>query len=154
VRLRYAYFVMCTSVVKDDATGEITEVHCTYDPETRGGDAPDGRKVRGTVHWVSAAQAAEIDVRLYDRLFTVERPEDVPDGGDFRDTLNPASYRQQKAFIEPGALALEPGARCQFERLGYFCVDPSVPREGNPVFNRIVPLRDSWAKAAGSPRRP
>jgi glutaminyl-tRNA synthetase len=146
VRLRYAYFVTCTGVVKDDATGEIKEVHCTYDPATRGGDAPDGRRVRGTIHWVSAAAGGEADVRLYDRLFSVERPDHVGEGGDFKDHLNPDSLKTVRAKVEPAILTMAPGERCQFERKGYFFSDPKDSREGAPLFNQVVPLRDSWRK--------
>jgi len=145
VRLRYAYFITCTDVVKDD-NGNIVEVRCTYDPATRGGDAPDGRKVKGTLHWVSARHALDADVRLYDRLFKVEKPEDVPDGGDFKDNLNPDSLETIAAKLEPGLKNAEPGTRWQFERKGYFSVDTRDSRPGAPVFNRVVPLRDSWAK--------
>ncbi len=148
VRLRYAYFVTCTGVVKDESTGEITEIHCTYDPATRGGDAPDGRRVKGTIHWVSAAGGAEVDVRLYDRLFSVERPDDVAEGGDFKDNLNPDSLKTIRARVEPAVLQMAPGTRCQFERKGYFFSDPKESTEGAPVFNQIVPLRDSWARRA------
>ena len=146
MRLRYAYLVTCTGVVKDEKTGAVREVRCTYDPATRGGNAPDGRKVRGTIHWVSASRAHEAEVRLYDRLFTVERPDDPAAGGDFTENLNPDSLRTVRAKLEPGLAAVEPGARYQFERKGYFSVDPVDSRPGAPVFNRIVPLRDSWAK--------
>ena len=145
VRLRYAYFVTCVDVVKD-AAGEVTELRCTYDPETRGGYAPDGRKVRGTIHWVSAAHAVESEVRLYDHLFTKENPEEVADGEDYTDALNPASLEILTGCrAEPIVADAPAGARYQFERRGYFCVDPdSSP--GAPVFNRTVGLRDTWAK--------
>jgi glutaminyl-tRNA synthetase len=143
VRLRCAYFVTCTDVVKDPATGEIVELRCTYDPATRGGDAPDGRKVKATLHWVSAEHGVDAEVRLYDRLFNVEEPGAL---GDFREALNPASLEViPRAKIEPSAAVLAPGARVQFERLGYFCVDPDTTPE-RPVFNRTVTLKDSWAK--------
>jgi len=143
VRLRCAYFITCTEVVKDPATGEIVELRCTYDPATRGGDAADGRKVKATLHWVSAEHAVETEVRLYDRLFSVEEPGAL---GDFRADLNPTSLEViPNAKIEPSAAGLAPGARVQFERLGYFCVDPdSTP--ARPVFNRTVTLKDSWAR--------
>jgi glutaminyl-tRNA synthetase len=145
VRLRYAYLVRCESVVKDPATGEILEVRCTYDPATRGGTAPDGRKVAGTLHWVSAEQSLPIEVRLYDRLFRVERP-DLEEGG-FEACLNPNSLETLTgARIEPGALDEALGERLQFERQGYFFRDPVDSRPDYPVFNRIVPLRDSWAQ--------
>jgi glutaminyl-tRNA synthetase len=142
VRLRGAYFVTCTSVVKDDA-GAVTELRCSYDPATRGGDAPDGRKVKATLHWVSAEHAIEAEVRLYDRLFTTETP-----GGasDYRDELNPASLEVLKACkLEPSVADVRPGDRFQFERLGYFCVDPDSTAE-TPVFNRTVTLKDTWAR--------
>jgi glutaminyl-tRNA synthetase len=143
VRLRCAYFITCTSVVKDPTTGEIVELRCTYDPATRGGDAPDRRKVKATLHWVSAEHAIDTEVRLYDRLFSVEEPGAA---GDFRADLNPSSLEViRSAKIEPSAAALAPGARVQFERLGYFCVDPDSTPE-RPVFNRTVTLKDSWAK--------
>jgi len=148
VRLRYAYFITCTDVVKD-ADGNVTELRCTYDPETRGGDAPDGRKVRGTVHWVSAKHAVPAEVRLYDRLFKVERPDDVPEGGDFKDNLNADSLKVITAQAERSLGEAEPGSRYQFERKGYFFADPVDSTAGKPVFNQIVPLRDSWAKIAG-----
>ena len=142
VRLRYAYFITCRDVIKDD-TGEVVELRCTYDPETRGGDSPDGRKVKATLHWVSAAHAVGAEVRLYDHLFN--RPDPGADG-DFLDDLNPGSLEVvDDAWLEPSIAAFGPGDRFQLERLGYFCVDPdSVP--GKPVLNRAVTLRDSWAK--------
>jgi glutaminyl-tRNA synthetase len=145
VRLRCAYFVTCTNVVKNDA-GEIVEVHCTYDPATRGGDAPDGRRVKATLHWVTAAHAYPIEVRLYDRLFKVEDPERVAEGQTFLDHLNPESLEVLRGCpAEPSLKTAAPGDRFQFERLGYFCVDPdSAP--GALVFNRTVSLRDAWAK--------
>jgi len=147
VRLRCAYFITCTEVVKGES-GEIVEVRCTYDPATRGGDAPDGRRVKSTLHWVSAAHAVSAEVRLYDRLFKVPDPETVPEGGNFLDHLNPASLEVvSDARLEPGAASLEPGARVQFERLGYFCVDLDS-KPGALVFNRTVSLRDAWAKIA------
>ena len=146
VRLRCAYFITCTGVVKDPATGEVTELRCSYDPATRGGDAPDGRKVKATLHWVSAAHAVTAEVRLYDRLFKSEEPDKA---GDYHDDLNPASLEVvTDAKVEPSAAAAEPGTRFQFERLGYFCVD-SDSAAGRPVFNRTVTLKDSWVKAEG-----
>jgi glutaminyl-tRNA synthetase len=146
VRLRYAYFVTCTDAIKDDATGEIVELHCTYDPATRGGDAPDGRKVKSTLHWVSASHAVEAEVRLYDTLFTKEDPDDVPEGEDFTSNLSPGSLELLTGCrVEPSLAAATPGDRCQFERLGYFCVDPDSTPE-KLVFNRTVTLRDPWAK--------
>ncbi len=144
VRLRYAYFVTCTDVVKDER-GEVVEVRCRYDPETRGGDAPDGRKVKGTLHWVAAPTAVEAEVRLYDVLFSAEDPADVPEGGDFHDGLHPHSLRAVTGFLEPGLASAAPGSRFQFERLGYFCVDADSTPE-HLVVNRTVTLRDSWAK--------
>ena len=146
VRLRYAYFVTCTGFEKDPDTGEITGVRCAYDPETRGGDAPDGRRVRGTIHWVSAAHSSAVDVRLYDRLFTDEKPEAVEDGEYFKDLLNPDSLEEVSARVEPSLANAEPGSRYQFERKGYFMVDPVDSSSRGPVFNRIVSLRDSWAR--------
>ena len=146
VRLRYGYLITCASVVKDPQTGEVVEVHCTYDPATRGGNTPDGRKVKSTIHWLSAAHAIEGEVRLYDNLFTKEDPNEVADGGDFTDNLNPNSLEVvANAKVEPGLKGAAPGSRYQFERLGYFCVDlDSSPAK--PVFNRTVMLRDTWAK--------
>jgi glutaminyl-tRNA synthetase len=142
VRLRYAYLVKCTSVVKNDA-GEVTEVHCTYDPATRGGDAPDRRKVKSTIHWVSAAHALPAEVRLYEQLFTVENP-DV--GDDLESILNPKSLEVLKdCFVEPALGEAQAGDKIQFERTGYFCLDLDS-RPGQPVFNRTVTLKDSWAK--------
>jgi glutaminyl-tRNA synthetase len=150
VRLRYAYFVRCESVVKDPATGEILEVRCTYDPATRGGAAPDGRKVPGTLHWVSAAQSLPVEVRLYDRLFRVERPD--LEGGGFEACLNPNSLEILAiSRIEPGAADPGVGERLQFERQGYFFRDPIDSRPDRLVFNRIVPLRDSWAQEVQKP---
>jgi glutaminyl-tRNA synthetase len=145
VRLRYAYFVTCTSVVKD-ANGEVTEIHCTYDPATRGGNAPDGRKVKSTIHWVSAEHAIDAEVRLYDTLFTREDPNHVDEGGDFTHNLNPQSLEVVSgAKLEPSLRGAAPGSNYQFERLGYFSVDPDT-RPDHPVFNRTVALRDTWAK--------
>jgi glutaminyl-tRNA synthetase len=147
VRLRAAYLITCTGVVKDPQTGEILEVRATYDPATRGGDAPDGRKVKSTIHWVSAAHAVDAKVRLYDTLFSVENPDDVPEGQDFTQTLNPDSLEiMQGCKLEPSLASTPPGARHQFERLGYFCADAEDSRPGAPVFNRTVTLKDSWAK--------
>lgn len=147
VRLRYAYFITCTNVVKDEKTGEIIELHCTYDPATRGGDSPDGRKVKGTIHWVASATAVKAEVRLYDRLFVKENPEDNKDGSDFIAQLNPNSLETLRdCYLEPSLAHAGPGSRYQFERLGYFCADVVHSRPGKPVFNRIVSLKDSWAK--------
>jgi len=146
VRLRYAYFVRCTGVVKDERTGEVVELHCTYDPATRGGDAPDGRKVKATLHWVSAAHAVEAEVRLYDHLFSKEDAGDVEEGKDWKSNLNPKSLEVVEGCkAEPGLAAVKAGDRVQFERLGYFCADPDS-RPGAPVFNRTVTLKDTWAK--------
>jgi glutaminyl-tRNA synthetase len=146
VRLRYAYYVTCTEVVKDEQSGKVIELHCTYDPKTRGGWAPDGRKVRGTLHWVSAAHALEAEVRLYDRLFVEENPLDDKEGRDFKSFLNPDSLETLTSCrVEPSLAGTVPGSRYQFERQGYFCVDPDSA-EAKLVFNRTVPLRDTWAK--------
>jgi glutaminyl-tRNA synthetase len=145
VRLRAAYFITCTEVVKDDR-GAIVELQCTYDPATRGGDSPDGRKVKATLHWVSAAHAIGVDVRLYDRLFATEDPDRVPEGKTFLDNLNPHSLEVLRdCRAEPGLGRATPGERFQFERLGYFCVDPDS-QPGALVFNRTVSLRDTWAR--------
>jgi glutaminyl-tRNA synthetase len=144
VRLRYGYFVTCTSVVKNDA-GEVTEVHCTYDPATRGGDSPDGRKVKSTIHWVSAAHAIDAEVRLYETLFTKEDPNDVEEGQEFTVNLNPKSLEVIGAKIEPSVQDAPALTRYQFERLGYFCVDKDSTAE-RMVFNRTVTLKDAWAK--------
>jgi glutaminyl-tRNA synthetase len=146
VRLRYAYFITCREVVRN-ADGEVVELRCTYDPQTRGGDAPDGRKVQGTLHWVSAAHAVRAEVRLYDQLFSRESPDDVPEGGRFTDFLNPRSLQVlSDCRLEPGLAGAAPGSRFQFERLGYFCADLKDSRPGRPVFNRTTGLRDTWAK--------
>jgi len=147
VRLRWGYLVRSTGAVKDPKTGEVVEVHCTYDPETRGGNTPDGRKVKGTIHWVSAAHALKTEVRLYDSLFTKSNPGDVPDGLDFRANLNPNSLEiLPECFVEPSLKTAKPGSRFQFERLGYFCVDSGDSKPEKPVFNRTVTLKDTWAK--------
>ncbi|MCK7478881.1 MAG: hypothetical protein M0C28_17060 [Candidatus Moduliflexus flocculans] len=147
VRLRYAYFIRCERIVKDEITGEVTELHCTYDPATRGGDAPDGRKVKATLHWVSAPHAVDAEVRLYDILFTKTNPNEVAEGEEFTDYLNPKSLEViGNCKVEPGLRDAEAGSRYQFERLGYFCADVKDSRPGNPVFNRIVTLKDEWAR--------
>ncbi|HYV37849.1 MAG TPA: glutamine--tRNA ligase/YqeY domain fusion protein [Gemmataceae bacterium] len=147
VRLRWAYFVKCESVVKDPATNEVVELHCTYDPTTRGGNAPDGRKVKGTIHWVSAAYALPVEVRLYDHLFLKPDPDDVPKGENYRANLNPDSLQVLKScYLEPSVKSAKPSDRFQFERLGYFTVDPKDSKPGQPVFNRAVTLADTWAK--------
>ena len=145
VRLRYAYFITCTEVIKDDK-GEVVELRCTYDPATKGGDAPDGRKVKATLHWVSAKHAVPAEVRLYDRLFVDENPADESDGKDFKDKLNPESLEAVSAFVEPGLKQVSGGDRFQFERLGYFCVDSLDSTPDNLVFNRTIALRDNWKK--------
>jgi glutaminyl-tRNA synthetase len=144
VRLRYAYLITCVGVTKDERTGEVTELHCTYDPATRGGDTPDGRKVKGTIHWVSAPHALQAEVRLYDRLFTVENPGDAEDGCE--SVLNPNSLEVLTGYVEPSLGKAAPASRYQFERLGYFCADLKDSSADRPVFNRTVALRDSWAK--------
>ena len=146
VRLRYAYFIKCVGMVKDEKTGEVVELHCTYDPATKGGDAPDGRKVKATLHWVSAAHALQAQVRLYDHLFTKPDPDDEEEGRDFKSYLNPKSLETLTSCrVEPSLAGATPGARYQFERQGYFCVDPDSAK-GSLVFNRTVSLVDSWAK--------
>lgn len=142
VRLRYGYFLKCNSVVKDDA-GTVVELRCSYDPETKGGKAPDGRKSKVTIHWVSAAHAVPAEIRLYDRLFSMENPMDAPEG-DWMGTLNPASLEIVQGFVEPSIGAAAIGAPLQFERVGYFCADPDA-KPGAPVFNRTVTVRDEWA---------
>ena len=144
VRLRYGYFVTCTGVVKD-AAGNVTEIHCTYDPATRGGNAPDGRKVKSTIHWVSTDHAVDAEVRLYDNLFNVENPNQAPEGQDFTANLNPNSLEVIQAKLEPSLATAKPGDRYQFERMGYFCADLDS-KPGKLVFNRTVTLRDAWAK--------
>ncbi len=145
VRLRYAYFVRCEEVIKD-ANGRVTELRCTYDPQTRGGNAPDGRKVKATLHWVSAAHAVDSEVRLYDHLFTAEDPNDVPNGETWLDNLNPESLTVlPHCKLEPSIRGRAAGLHFQFERKGYFCVDPDSTKD-RPVFNRTVTLRDTWAK--------
>ncbi len=145
VRLRYAYFVKCESFVKDE-NGEITEVHCTYDPASRGGNSPDGRKVKGTIHWVSAQHAVDVEVRLFERLFNAHNPEEYPEGGSYKDNLNPDSLKvinncKAEPYLKNAAVL----SNYQFERLGYFCVDKDSEK-GKMVFNRMVSLKDSWAK--------
>jgi glutaminyl-tRNA synthetase len=144
VRLRYAYFITCNEVVKA-ADGNVVELRCTYDPATRGGDAPDGRKVKATMHWVAAHSAVPAEVRLYDHLFLKPDADDVEPGQDYIANLNPNSLKVVTGFVEPSLAHTAPGARFQFERLGYFCVDAdSAP--ARPVFNRTVTLRDTWAR--------
>ena len=144
VRLRYGYFIKCVDVVKD-ADGRVVELLCTYDPETRGGSAPDGRKVKSTIHWVSAAHALAAEARLYDRLFLTENPDDVPEGGNWMDNLNPNSLEVRPCYVEPSVAGAPPGSRYQFERLAYFCVDPDSTTD-KLVFNRTVALKDEWSK--------
>jgi len=145
IRLRYAYFIRCVDVIKDK-DGNIVELHCTYDPATRGGDAPDGRKVKATLHWVSADNSLTVEVRLYEYLFTKKNPLDIPEGGDFKDNLNPHSLTILKdCKVEPSLVEAKPGMVFQFERLGYFCVDPDT-KDGCLVFNRTVTLKDEWEK--------
>ena len=147
VRLRYAFFITCTDVIKDEQSGEITELRCTYDPATRGGDAPDGRKVKATLHWVSADHAVDAQVRLYDRLFSKANPDEKEEGKTYKDFINPTALEVlNNCKLEPSLARVEPGYFCQFERMGYFCVDAKDSRPGTPVFNRTVTLRDAWAK--------
>lgn len=146
VRLRYAYFLKCESVIKND-DGSINTILCTYDPESKGGKSPDGRKVKSTIHWVSAAHARDIEVRLYDRLFSVPNPDDVPEGGDFKDFLNPDSLTVIRAKAETAIAEVQVSDKIQFERKGYFCCDPDSSNQLQ-VFNRVVDLKDTWAKLA------
>ena len=145
VRLRYAYIIRCNEIIKDSITGKIKELHCTYDPETRGGNTPDGRKIKGTIHWVSIKQAIKTEIRLYDRLFNVANPAGNKNI-DFKTHLNPTSLTTlPECFVEPGLKTAKPEDKFQFERLGYFCVDyDSTPQK--LIFNRTVTLKDSWAK--------
>lgn len=148
VRLKHTYFIKCEEVVKDEKTGEIMELHCTYDPESRGGNSPDGRKVKGTLHWVSEQHALDAEVRIYDSLFNDPNPGNEGDGVDYKDFINPDSLEVLKSCkLEPSLAEAAPGSRYQFLRMGYFCVDSVDSSAGKPVFNRIVPLKDSWAKA-------
>jgi len=147
VRLRYAYFITCEDVIKDKKTGEVVELHCRYDPATRGGGSPDGRRVKGTLHWVSASHAFDVEVRLYDNLFTKRDSSEVEEGTDYKSNLNPKSLETLTSCkAEPSLKGAAPGSRYQFERLGYFCVDTTDSSAGKPVFNRTVSLRDTWAK--------
>ncbi|WP_461208688.1 glutamine--tRNA ligase/YqeY domain fusion protein [Desulfocurvus sp. DL9XJH121] len=145
VRLRFAYYVTCTEAIKDE-NGEVVELRCTYDPATKGGWSEDGRKVKGTLHWVSARHGVPAEIRLYDRLFSTDNPMDFPEGQDFTVNLNPDSLVSKQGFVEPGLADAAPGYLCQFERLGYFCADAKDTAPGKPVFNRSATLRDSWAK--------
>jgi glutaminyl-tRNA synthetase len=154
VRLRYGYFITCQDVIKDEKTGEVIELHCTYDPETRGGDAPDGRKVKATLHWVSAEHAVEAEVRLYDRLFKANNPDEVEDGQDFKSNLNPDSLEILKGcYVERSLSDAKPGLTYQFERQGYFCVDSKNSKDGRMIFNRTISLRDTWAKIEKSNKK-
>jgi glutaminyl-tRNA synthetase len=154
VRLRYAYFIECVDVVKDEQTGQVVEIHCTYDPKTRGGDAPDGRKVKSTLHWVSAAHALKAEVRLYDHLFIKANPGAEKDGADFKADSNPHSLETlTSCCVEPGLAGALLGSRYQFERQGYFCVDPVDSSDGALVFNRTVSLRDTWARIQKAQKR-
>ena len=147
VRLRYGYLITCQEAIKDPATGEITELRCTYDPATRGGNAPDGRKVKSTIHWVSAEHAVDAEVRLYEHLFSIENVADIPDGEDWKTYLNPKSLEVvTNAKLERSLANSPPGYRCQFERLGYFCVDAKDSTPDHLVFNRTVTLKDTLAK--------
>ena len=148
VRLRYAYFIKCIKVVKN-RKGEITELICTYDPASKGGQSPDGRKVKGTLHWVSARHAVEAEIRLYERLFVKEDPYGYEDGKDFRTNINPESLKIVSGYIEPFIINTKKGYGFQFERLGYFCIDPDSVK-GRLVVNRTVTLKDTWAKIAGN----
>jgi glutaminyl-tRNA synthetase len=152
VRLKHAYYITCQDVVRD-RNGNVVELRCTYDPESRGGSSPDGRKVRGTLHWVSAADALDAEVRLYDHLFRKPDPSDVEEGGDFKDNINPNSLETLVSCkAEPGLAEADPGSRFQFLRKGYFCVDPDSTGE-RLVFNRTVTLRDTWAKIERAQRK-
>ena len=154
VRLRYACFITCTDVVKDEETGEVVELHCTFDPESRGGSSPDGRRVRATLHWVSAAHALDAEVRLYDTLFKSPVPGSEDSRGDFKADLNPNSLEALTGCkVEPSLAGSDPGSRYQFERQGYFCVDSMDSAPGKLVFNRTVPLRDSWARIEQAQRQ-
>ena len=147
VRLRYAYYIKCVDVVKDENTGEVIELRCTYDPATKGGYAPDGRKVKGTLHWVSAAHAIQAEIRLYDKLLLKANPANECEGAAFEECLNPESLvTLPSSYVEPSLEGAAPGNYFQFERQGYFCVDSKDSAPGKPVFNRTVPLRDTWAK--------
>jgi glutaminyl-tRNA synthetase len=146
IRLKHAYYITCTGVNKD-AAGEITEILCTYDPASRGGGTPDGRKVKGTSHWVSAAHAVDAEARLYDNLFTLADPANVPEGKNWEDFINPDSLKiLPNCKVEPGLAEAKPGQTFQFLRQGYFCVDSKFSKNGKLVFNRTVTLKDTWAK--------
>jgi len=145
VRLKHAYIIKCEKVIKDEKTGEIIELRCTYDPATKSGEGQDGRKVKGTLHWVSIPHALKAEIRLYDHLFLKENPDDVEEGQDFTVNINPNSLIVIQSYVEPSLADAKPGDRFQFLRQGYFCVDPDTTAE-KLVFNRTVPLRDTWAK--------
>ena len=154
VRLRYAYFIKCVDVVKDEKTGEVIELHCTYDPMTKGGGSPDGRKVKATLHWVSAEHSLRAEVRLYDRLFNRATPEESKDASDFIAQVNPDSLEiLSSCRVESSLAGAVPGSHYQFERLGYFCVDSKDSSEEALVFNRTVPLRDTWGKIKKAEKR-
>jgi glutaminyl-tRNA synthetase len=147
VRLKHAYYITCNHVEKDAATGEVQTLHCSYDPKTRGGWSDDGRRVKGTLHWVSTAHALKTEVRLYEHLFTKENPNDLKEGESFKDYLNPDSLKVlNECYVEPSLAEAAPGSQHQFLRRGYFCVDTVDSKKGHPVFNRIVTMRDTWAK--------
>jgi glutaminyl-tRNA synthetase len=155
VRLRYAYYITCVGVVRDEQTGEVVELHCVYDPETRGGWSTDGRKVKATLHWVSAAHSFQAEVRLFNHLFTKENPDEENKTQSFKDFLNPISLeRLTSCCLEPALAEASPGDIYQFERLGYFCVDSNDSSDRKPVFNRTVTLRDTWAKISKNIPRP
>jgi glutaminyl-tRNA synthetase len=146
VRLKYAYFIKCESVIRNKETGEISEIHCTYDPETKGGESPDGRKVQGTIHWISADNALKAEVRLYERMYVKENPMETEEGKDFTDYINPKALSILKSYVEPFLKDEGPGSRLQFERNGYFVIDIVDSTKENLVFNQIITLRDSWTK--------
>jgi len=153
-RLKHAYYVKCSDIVKDEKTGEVIEIHCTYDPKTRGGWSEDGRKVKGTLHWVSAGHALKSEVRLYEHLFVKENPSETKDSADFKTHLNPNSLeRLTSCLVEPSLADAAPGSRYQFMRLGYFCVDSKDSLSNALVFNRTVTLRDTWAKIQRSRKK-
>jgi glutaminyl-tRNA synthetase len=152
VRLRYAYYIKCIDVVKNETNGQIAELRCTYDPKTRGGSSPDGRKVKATLHWVSAAHAIEAEARLYDHLFAKENPDEDKDV-DFKNNLHQRSLEILSCLVEPGLANAEPGARYQFERIGYFCVDSKDSAADKLIFNRTATLRDTWAKIQKAQQR-
>ena len=144
MRLRYAYLLTCREAVLND-DGSVRELRCVYDPQSRGGQSPDGRKVKGTIHWVAADSAVPAEVRLYSQLFATEHPDEAPEGKTFLDNLNPQSLQVTQGLLEPAAAALQDGEAVQFERLGYFCKDKDSTN-ARPVFNRTATLRDTWAK--------